>query len=282
MPSSSYGTIVLLCLLLPPATQALQLSKPATGAVAAAAPSSSTQMLLLLRRGRRRCSPPRLMSAGAEGRDGEEDTASEAARLRKVADTAGIESLTAASSEAAAALEKLQSGFEKRLEAMGAAETVPPPPAPPSRSAFGISNASANTKAAEEALYRMRMKDNGLLEAENAESIRKAQRAAKQWLDAGLSERAKSELERVQPFCSYKTEVGAEFHLLLAKIQGLCGQTAQARRTLQRVASDAETSTQRWQAERQLESSAASGGMKLPPPTEASQYSDLFQMPEWD
>lgn len=263
MPSS-YGTIVLLYLILPPAAQALQLSKP--------------QMPLPC--GHSRCLPPRLMSR--QGSNGEEDASSEAARLRKVADTAGMECITAASSEATAALDELQSGFKKRLEAMGAAETVAPPTAPPSRSVFGISNASAHTKAAEEALYRMRMKDNGLLEAENAESIRKAQRAAKQWLDAGLSERAKSELERVQPFCSYKTEVGAEFHLLLASIQGLCGQTAQARRTLQRIARDAETSTQRWQAERQLESSASSRGMKLPPPTETSQYSDLFQMPEWD
>lgn len=265
--------VMVLLLLLAPAVEALQLSRPAATAVARSSSAPPVHARRRLPQHTIAC------SAAAASDDSEEDAASDAERLRKVADAAGIESLSATKSAADAALEELQSGFAKRLEALGAAEQVPPPPPPPTRGAFGISNASANTKAAEEALFRMRRKDNGLLEDENKEAIRRAQRAAQQWMDAGLNERAKSELERVQPFCSYKTEVGAEFHLLLAKVLGLCGQSAQARRTLQRIVSDAQTSTQRWQAERQLE---GSGGSTLPPPTEKSEYSGLFQMPDWD
>ena len=199
-------------------------------------------------------SVPRLCTAANDNDNAAADTAEQ---LKKAVESAEMESISTTSDNAAAELERLQAGFAKRLEAMGAAENVPPPPPPKERGAFTISNASANSKAAEEALFRMRRKDNGLLEADNKEAIERAQRAAKSWMDAGLNERAKAELERVQPFCSFKTEVGAPFHLLLAKVLGLCGQNAQARRTLQRIASEAQASTHRWQAEQALERSSS-------------------------
>ena len=230
-----------------------------------------------LRRAQPRVSVPRLCTAANDNDNAAADTAEQ---LKKAVESAEMESISTTSDNAAAELERLQAGFAKRLEAMGAAENVPPPPPPKERGAFTISNASANSKAAEEALFRMRRKDNGLLEADNKEAIERAQRAAKSWMDAGLNERAKAELERVQPFCSFKTEVGAPFHLLLAKVLGLCGQNAQARRTLQHIASEAQASTHRWQAEQALERSSSTG--KAPPPSEKSEYSGLFQMPDWN
>ena len=137
-----------------------------------------------------------------------------------------------ASDSGSAALDQLNSGFAKRLEALGAAEVVPAKEerrTVPRGSGFAISNSDAGKEAAEAALYRMRRKENGQLEDENEEFIARAQRAAKQWLDAGLGERARSELEKVEKLCSYKTEVGAKFHLFLAQVLEANGQTAQAR-----------------------------------------------------
>jgi len=183
-----------------------------------------------------------------------------------------------------AALEKLQSGFSKRLEALGASSALPAPPAPPvPRGEFKISDASAGREAAEAALKRMRKKDTGELEEENVEAIAQAQRAAKMWLDAGLNDRARSELQNVEKLCSYKTEVGAQYHLFLARVCEACGQTAQARRIRQRVMTDAIESTYRWQAEKALEQSSGLGGKASPSSLEGkSELGNLFRMPGQD
>ena len=187
-----------------------------------------------------------------------------------------------ASDSGSAALDKLNAERAKRLEAMGAAEVVPPKEerrSVPRGSGFAISNADAGKEAAEAALYRMRRKENGQLEDENKDAIARAQRAAKQWLDAGLGERARSELEQVEKLCSYKTAAGAKFHLFLAQVHEANGQKAQARRVLQRVQTDAEGSTYRWQAEQALERGTSSGA-RAPKSDTKSEYSSLFNMPD--
>ena len=113
--------------------------------------------------------------------------------------------------DGAKALDDLQAGFAKRLEAMGAATEAPPPPPPKQRGAFSVSNAAAGNKAAEEALYRMRRRQTGALEKEHAEAIERAVRAANQWLDAGLPARARAELNEVEKFMTYTSERGADF-----------------------------------------------------------------------
>ena len=69
---------------------------------------------------------------------------------------------------------------------------------------------------------------------------------AKQWLDAGLTKRAEDELQRVEKFVSYKTDVGAGFHLELAAILTRQGQRgSEAKRIQTRVMQDASSSSLR-------------------------------------
>ena len=182
----------------------------------------------------------------------------------------------------ASALEAMQERFAKRLESMGASDQPPPPPPPPmERGKFTVSNAAATNQAAQEALYRMRRKETGELEREYAETIARAMRAAQQWLDAGLSERARSELTEIEKYMSFGSELGADFHLLLAKVAKACGQEAQAKRLWQRVMSDAKSSSQRWQAEQQL--NRDSPGSAPSSPSKPGEVSNLFNMPSsWD
>lgn len=127
-----------------------------------------------------------------------------------------------------------------------------------------------------------RKRDSGALEVEHAAAITRACTAAKQWLGAGLSDRALSELNAVQDYCSFSTEVGAAFHMQRASVLEACKQPAQARRVLQRVMSDASSSSQRWSAEQALERSLdSSGGKRAASDSPKSEFSGLFgSMPD--
>ena len=125
----------------------------------------------------------------------------------------------------------------------------------------------------------MRRKETGELEVPNAEAIARAQKVAKQWLEAGLAERAASELERVETMVSYKTDVGASFHLMLAQVAEACGRSNEAKRLRQRVMSDAQSSSLRWQAEQALVK-ASPGATSAPSSPANPELSQLFRMPE--
>ena len=226
-----------------------------------------TTTLLLLTQPRR--STVRL--SGASGGDDDD--------LLARATDVGSEVLGDASNKGNAALEALEARLNARLESMGAQREVPKQEQTAARgSGFAISNAAGTSEEAAERLYRMRMKDNGLLEADNADAIARAQKLCQQWLDAGLTERALTELTSVEKLVSYKTEVGALFHLLYAKVCDSCGRTAQAKRILQRVMNEAGSSSHRWQAEQALERSVGGGAKGAT--TEKSEYTGLFRMPD--
>jgi hypothetical protein len=209
-----------------------------------------------------------------------------------------------AAEEGSQALDALSEARAKRLEALGASEGPPPErlPTVPARSAFAVSNADARKAEAEETLRLMRRKGTGELELEHAAAIRSAQRMAQQWLDAGLAERAYGELERVRlsrlprasapmhrtddaspatpcadhdaqvvKFCSFKTDTGATFHLMLARIARECGRPGEARQLLQKVMEQAESSTFRWQAEQALNRGGAGGSVAPSASSEATQ-----------
>ena len=185
------------------------------------------------------------------------DTEDAASRLKKAAESIDITS--GAADAASTQLEELQRERARRLEAMGASSLPSPPPgAPPPRSTFSVSDASQGRKDADEALRRMRRKETGELEVEHADQIDRALRVATQWLDAGLSERAWTELQSVVKLVSFKSEVGAAYHLRLANVADKCGRTSEAKRLRLRVMADALSSSQRWQAERDLQK--GSGG----------------------
>ena len=194
---------------------------------------------------------------------------------------AGDVDLGDASDSASKALAEMQAARAKRLEAMGASTAPPPPPsAPKERGQFSISNAAASSDAAAATLARMRRRETGELETEHVEQIERAIRVSKQWLDAKLPARAKAELEEVEKFMTYKSEAGADFHLLLAKVAEANGEPAQARRVLQRVSKDAVSSSQRWQADQVL---GSTGGAAPPSsPSQPNELGNLFQMPnQW-
>jgi len=169
---------------------------------------------------------------------------------------------------------------------MGAAAEVPKKePTAPRGAGFAVSNAASQSEEAAAALYRMRRKDNGLLEADNADGIARAQKLCQQWLDAGLTERALKELAQVEQLVSYKTEVGGIFHLKLAQVCEANGNTMRARRILQRVQNEAENSSHRWQAEQALERSLNGGAKRSSSSTTEgkSELGSLFNMPSsWD
>ena len=50
--------------------------------------------------------------------------------------------------------------------------------------------------------------ETGELETEHADAISRAMRASQQWLDAGLVQRAKSELDDIEPFMTVTSECG--------------------------------------------------------------------------
>ena len=59
-------------------------------------------------------------------------------------------------------------------------------------------------------------------------------RASQQWMDAGITKRALSELEDIEMYMTTTSELGARFHLMLAKTAEANGQNARARRTWRR------------------------------------------------
>lgn len=184
------------------------------------------------------------------------------------------------------ALERMQAERAKRLEAMGASDAPPPPPSAPQRlSVFSVSGATdADRAKSEERLARMRAKDKCELEAPNADAIARALRGAKSWQDAGLHERAWAELQAVEKYCSYKSDMGASFHLKLADVAVACGRSAESRRLRQRVMKDARSSTQRWQAEQALaKGSSSSSAASAPSSPSNPELNSLFRMPsQWD
>ena len=124
----------------------------------------------------------------------------------------------------------------------------------------------------------MRRKGTGELEGANAERISAAQRMAGQWLDAGLPKRAYEELQRVAELCSFKTETGAAFHLLLARVAEECGRAGESTRLRQRVMESAESSSQRWQAEQAIQKRGKPdlGASSSPRDSPAGEMSKLF------
>ena len=120
------------------------------------------------------------------------------------------------------------------------------------------------------------------LEREHADEIARVMRSVQAWWDAKLPQRALSELEEIEKFMTTTSEQGAAFHMQLAKVALACDQPQRAKRLWTRVATDAKSSSQRWQAQRLLDqgtstgsSSSSSGATK--------ETSNLFRMPtNWD
>ncbi|KAL1504042.1 hypothetical protein AB1Y20_010453 [Prymnesium parvum] len=199
----------------------------------------------------------------------------------KQAMDAASANVAAASQNAAAALDALEARAAARLRALGAQEETATPPPPALRSGFSISGSDTARRAeAEEKLRLMRRQDTGELEVEYMDSIRKAQLMARQWLHAGLAQRAEEELLRVEKYTSFKTDTGAAFHLELAAIiskQG--GRENEVRRLRTRVMQEANSSSLRWQAERLL--SASGGNFQRNEGSANEELSKLFKMPEW-
>ena len=199
--------------------------------------------------------------------------------MKRAMDSASAD-VKATSENAAAAFDALEARAAARLKALGA-DDAPAPKPEVTRSEFSISRGSAAKRAeAEEAMRLMRRKDTGELEIEHADAIRMAVSMAGQWLDAGLEKRAEEELLRVGKYCSYKTDVGAKFHLELAAILVKQGRDSEAKRLRTRVMQDAASSSLRWQAEQLLE--AGSGTFQQSDRGPANkELNKLFQMPEW-
>ena len=110
-------------------------------------------------------------------------------------------------------------------------------------------------------IFRVYMaKVTGELEELHAEEISRAVRLSAQWMDAGLAERAFAELGKAEPFVSFCTDLGADFHLKLAAVHAACGRPQQATRLRSRVASEARSSSARWAAEQAMRSPAAGAG----------------------
>lgn len=218
-----------------------------------------------------RVSSPRMLAADTDGD-----------RLRRAADAAAGERLGDAADNAANALDALEARAAARLQALGALDTPPPPPPTMQRSAFSKTADPAKLAEAEKAVERMRRRERGELEVEHAATIEGARAMARQWLTAGLTERAKRELAAVKDLVSYRTDIGAAFHLELASVAERNGESAEARRLRQRVGRDADSSSLRWQAEQALgkaagtDSGASSGSAN-------EELSSLFKLPSsWD
>ncbi len=194
-----------------------------------------------------------------------------------------------ASERGASALEELRLARMKHLESLGASEAPPPPPSPPERSTFSVSNGQSESAraAADEALRKLRQQDAGELEAPHAEEIARARRIAQQWLDAGLFARAEAELVKVERYVSHKSSLGADFHLELARVTELSGNALRARKTRQRVAREAESSSARWRADQLLQQSARKGSSGASSSSTSGsanpELSSLFKMPtDWN
>ena len=107
-----------------------------------------------------------------------------------------------------------------------------------------------------------------------------ARKMAREWVRAGLAERAERELRDVAKFVSYRTDVGADFHLQLAEVLDLCARKTEASRMRMRVQREAESSSARWQAKRALAGPDAARARERSGEQELGQ---LFQMPDrWD
>eukprot|EP00966_Prymnesium_polylepis_P154346 3563852-Prymnesium_polylepis.1 len=168
--------------------------------------------------------------------------------MKRMLDGANTD-VEAATQKSLLAFEALEARAAERLKALGAQEQPAVASTPEAtRSEFSVSSGSDAAKKAEaaEMLRLMRRKDTGELELEHADAIRAARSMAKQWLDAGLTKRAEDELQRVEKFVSYKTDVGATFHLELAAILTRQGQrSSEAKRIRTRVMQDASSSSLR-------------------------------------
>jgi len=214
-----------------------------------------------------RCAPP------AMGDAGQDDFARRAAAAAEV-------NLGSASSDAASRLGDLEAKAAQRLEALGAGVgPAPSPPAPAERSEFTMSSAASKRAEAEEMLRRIRAKDRAELEEPNRSAIEAARAMAKQWLDAGLPARAEQELSRVAQYVSFRSDLGSSFHLQLASIVQKNGKQAEARKLRQRVMKDAESSSARWQAERDLNGGAgpSSAGSSS---SSTAEMGNLFRLPD--
>eukprot|EP00310_Coccolithus_braarudii_P021673 CAMPEP_0183336032 /NCGR_PEP_ID=MMETSP0164_2-20130417/4137_1 /TAXON_ID=221442 /ORGANISM="Coccolithus pelagicus ssp braarudi, Strain PLY182g" /LENGTH=231 /DNA_ID=CAMNT_0025505483 /DNA_START=14 /DNA_END=709 /DNA_ORIENTATION=+ len=186
-----------------------------------------------------------------------------------------------ASQNAMDSISALEERVAAHLRRLGAEEGAPPPPPGPSRSTFSISNSAARREETEARLRRLRQKDKGELESPNRAAIDAARSMAQQWLDAGLSTRAEQELAAVAPYVSYRSDLGGAFHLQLAAVVQACGKATEARKLRQRVAKDAESSSLRWQADRELQQ--GTGGTAAPSGGFNPELNSLFRMPsQWD
>ena len=111
----------------------------------------------------------------------------------------------------------------------------------------------------------------------NQAAIDAAMKMATEWTRAGLHERAKKELQAVAPYLSFKTDLGASFHLQLAEAAAASGAQAEARRLRQKVQAEASSSALRWKAERLLGSTSLGSSRS---DIGKSEVSDLFRMPD--
>ena len=203
--------------------------------------------------------------------------------LKRVADTSGDSvDLGDSASDATSSLEGLADAAAARLNAMGAGEPrVEPVDEGPSRSAFSISRTgAAEREDMDERLRRLRLQGTGALEPENQAVIDAAMKMAKEWARAGLHERAKKELQAVAPYLSFKTDLGANFHLQLAEEAAASGSQAEARKLRQKVQAEASSSALRWKAERLLGSANLGSSPSSPSTGGKSEVSDLFRMPD--
>jgi len=132
----------------------------------------------------------------------------------------------------------------------------------------------------DERLRRLRLQGTGALEAENQAVIDAAMKMAKEWARAGLHERAKKELQAVAPYLSFKTDLGANFHLQLAEEAAASGSQAEARKLRQKVQAEASSSAIRWKADRLLGSANTGSSPSSPSAGGKSEVSDLFRMPD--
>ena len=203
--------------------------------------------------------------------------------LKRVADTSGdAVDLGNSASDATSSLEGLADAAAARLNAMGAGEPrVEPVDEGPSRSAFSISRTgAAEREDMDERLRRLRLQGTGALEPENQAVIDAAMKMAKEWARAGLHERAKKELQAVAPYLSFKTDLGANFHLQLAEEAAASGSQAEARKLRQKVQAEASSSAIRWKADRLLGSANLGSSPSSPSTGGKSEISDLFRMPD--
>ena len=189
--------------------------------------------------------------------------------------------LGTASSAASRALAEMEEKMAARLRSMGASEAPPPETPKPARSEFKVSRATeADAEDIDARLRRLRAQGLGELEGPNAAAIDGARKMAREWVRAALAERAERELRDVAKFVSYRTDVGADFHLQLAEVLDLCARKTEASRMRMRVQREAESSSARWQAKRALAGPDAARARERSGEQELGQ---LFQMPDrWD